>query len=125
MSNSLLKNAIGWGIGLWAIGYVLGFLFLFLLPPALIGWAIAPIGMAITLWVLIKKVKSMAFHDYVILAFAWTAIAVAFDYLFLVRLLHPTDGYYKLDVYLYYALTFVLPLAVGYSKTRAKASKPV
>jgi len=43
-------------------------------------------------------------------------IAVIFDYLFLVKMFKPTDGYYKLDVYLYYILTFLLPLIVGWRK---------
>jgi hypothetical protein len=35
-----------------------------------------------------------------------------FDYIFLVRFLNATN-YYKFDVYLYYTLTFVLPVIVG------------
>jgi hypothetical protein len=45
------------------------------------------------------------------LAIVWTLIAIVFDYLFIVKALNPADGYYKLDVFLYYALTFILPLA--------------
>jgi len=36
--------------------------------------------------------------------------------LFIVKAFKPADGYYKLDVYLYYALTFALPLIVGWRK---------
>ena len=43
-------------------------------------------------------------------------IAVICDYFFLVKAFNPADGYYKLDVYLYYGLTFILPLAVGLGK---------
>jgi hypothetical protein len=32
----------------------------------------------------------------------------------------PADGYYKLDVYLYYILTFALPLIVGWRKSTNK-----
>ena len=112
----MLKDAIGWGFLLWLVGYVLGIAFFAVLPPALIGWAIMPIGIAITLWVLFRRVKASGLQYYVILALAWTAIAVAFDYIFIVKAFHPADGYYKPDVYLYYALTFVLPLAVGWRK---------
>jgi hypothetical protein len=38
--------------------------------------------------------------------------------LFIVKLLNPADGYYKADVYLYYALTFISPLIVGWWKER-------
>lgn len=49
---------------------------------------------------------------YVVLAAVWTAIAVVLDYPFVLWLLKPADGYYRPDVYAYYALTFLLPLAV-------------
>jgi hypothetical protein len=118
MNKQLLKDSIGWGVILWLIGYALGFIFFFVLPVSMIGWAIAPIGLAITLWVLFEKVKASSFGYYFILATVWTVIAVAFDYLFIIRALNPADGYYKLDVYLYYALTFISPLIVGRWKER-------
>ena len=121
MNKQLIKDALGWGIGLWLIGYILGFAFFFILPPALLGWIIMPIGAVITIWVLIKKVKSHDFRFYLILAIFWTAIAIVFDYLFIVKALKPADGYYKLDVYLYYILTFIIPLIVGWWKKDKRA----
>jgi hypothetical protein len=113
MNKQLLKDSLGWGIILWLIGYLLGFIFFLVLPTSLIGWVIMPIGLIITLWVLLNKVKSESFEYYFILSVIWTLIAVAFDYLFIVKALKPADGYYKLDVYLYYALTFISPPIVG------------
>ena len=121
MNKQLIKDALGWGIGLWLIGYILGFAFFFILPPALLGWIIMPIGAVITIWVLIKKVKSQDFRYYLILAIFWMAIAIVFDYLFIVKALKPADGYYKLDVYLYYILTFIIPLIVGWWKKDKRA----
>lgn len=118
MSNSLYKDVLGWGVGLWFIGYVLGFVFFAFVPASMIGWAITPIGVLITLLVLIKKIKSESLEHYFVIAIGWTAIAISFDYLFLVLLLKPTDGYYKLDVYLYYILTLTLPLIVGWYKSK-------
>jgi len=118
VNKQFARDALGWGIALWVIGYVLGLVFFFVLPPSLIGWAILPVGVTITLWVLLKKVKGEAFRYFAGLSVAWTAIAIAFDYLFLVRLLNPADGYYKPDVYLYYALTFLMPVIVGWGKNR-------
>jgi hypothetical protein len=116
MNKQLLIDTLGWGFALWLIGYVLGFILFFVLPPSLIGWIIMPIGALITFWVLFKRVKSVSFRYYLILSVVWTAIAVVFDYLFIVKALSPADGYYKLDVYLYYALTFIIPLIVGWLK---------
>ncbi len=50
-------------------------------------------------------------RDSVLFGVAWGAIAIACDYVFLVKLLNPPDGYYKFDVYLYYLLMFALPVA--------------
>ena len=57
---------------------------------------------------------------YVRLAVVWTVIAVAGDFLFIVKALHPPDGYYKLDVYLYYVLTFLMPMMAGSLKARER-----
>jgi hypothetical protein len=42
----------------------------------------------------------------------WVLIAVVFDYLFIVRLFQAT--YYEADVFVYYALTFLIPVGVGF-----------
>ena len=110
------KDAFGWGVFLWFIGYVLGIVLFAVVPPDMIGWVIMPIGIIITLWVLFKKVKGDSLQYYLFLAIIWTLIAIVFDYFFLVKVFKPADGYYKLDVYLYYALTFILPVAVGWKK---------
>jgi hypothetical protein len=47
-----------------------------------------------------------------LLCVVWTAIAVVFDDLFIVRAFAASD-YCTLDVYVYYAPTFLLPLGVG------------
>ncbi len=116
MNKRLIKDAFGWGVLLWLIGYALGILFFTLLPPSAIGWVITPIGIAITVWVLLKKIKGDSLRYYLLIGLAWTAIAIVGDYLFIVRAFHPADGYYKLDVYLYYLLTLALPIAVGWWK---------
>ena len=109
-------DTFGWGFVLWFIGYLLGILLFMFVPPSLLGWIIMPVGMLIALWVLIKKVKRESFRHYVHIAIVWTAIAIVFDYAFLVMLFKPADGYYKLDVYIYYVLTFILPIAVSWRK---------
>jgi len=116
MDKQFLKDAFGWGFGLWFIGYMLGFIFFAIVPQSMLGWVIMPIGTVITLWVLVKKVKGDSLGYYVKMAILWTLIAIICDYFFLVKLFKPADGYYKLDVYLYYILTFVLPfIALSYA----------
>jgi len=113
MRRRLLKDSLGWGFLLWLLGYVLGVALFFALPPSMLGWVITPIVLVITLWVLLRRVNGESLGYYAIVAIVWTAIAVVSDYLFIVKAFNPPDGYYKLDVYLYYALTFALPLIVG------------
>jgi hypothetical protein len=118
-SRQFYKDSIMWGVGLWLIGYILGFIFFALVPAGMIGWSIMPIGIAVTLWVLFKKIKGDSFKYYFWLGAVWTVIAVILDYIFIVKALNPADGYYKLDVYIYYILTFTLPIVVGwYKKSR-------
>ena len=120
LMKQILKDSILWGFILWLVGYVLGFVFFFFMPANLLGWAIMPIGIIITLWVLFKKVSANSWRDYLTIAIIWTLIAIICDYFFLVKLLKPADGYYKLDVYLYYIITFALPLIVGAYKKKIK-----
>ena len=115
-----LRTVIGWGAALWFIGYLLGIALYALVPPSLIGWIILPTGVALTWFVLWRFIDATRLENYVVLAAVWVAIAVVGDFLFIVQALHPPDGYYKLDVYLYYVLTFVMPLMAGWFKTRAR-----
>ncbi len=123
MSKQFYKDALGWGFVLWLIGYVLGIALFAFVPVSLLGWIIMPIGVLITLWVLWKKVRSVSFQHYVHMGIVWALIAILCDYVFLVMLLKPEDGYYKLDVYLYYALTLLLPLTVGWQKSNSQEGK--
>lgn len=120
MTKQLLKEAIGWGILLWLIGYILGIVFFMFLPSSMIGWVIMPVGMVLVLWIILKMIRSNSLNHYFLLGLIWTVIAIVFDYFFLVKIFQPADGYYKLDVYLYYSLTFVLPLLVGWFKRQKK-----
>jgi len=113
--GKIFINTVFWGFILWFFGYVLGFVFFAFVPKAAIGWLIMPLGLIATLWVLLKKIKRESFGCYIGLGVIWTIMAIALDYVFLVKLLNAVD-YYNPDVYLYYALTFVLPAATGWYK---------
>lgn len=118
MNRQVVRDALGWGFLLWFIGYMLGILLFAFVPPNMMGWIIMPIGTIITIWVLLKKIKNTTFGHYVVLSIVWTLIAIIFDYFLLVKLFKPADGYYKLDIYVYYALTFILPLIIGWRRNK-------
>jgi len=117
--GKIFLNTVIWGFIVWLFGYILGFVFFAFIPKDLIGWYIMPFGLAFTLWILFKKIKREEFGCYIGLGIVWTIMAVGLDYVFLVKLLKAT-GYYKLDVYIYYILTFILPMVIGWYKLRNK-----
>lgn len=118
MERNLIKDGFVWGFLLWLIGFILGILFFMFLPKSMIGWAIMPIGIALSILVLLKLVKNGPLSYFLKIAIIWTAMAIIFDYLFLVQLFKPADGYYKLDVYIYYLSTFLLPLIAGWYRNK-------
>lgn len=122
-NKQFFNDALGWGALLWLIGYILGIMLFMLVPVSMLGWIISPIATAITLWVLIKKISSGSAQYYLLIGFVWTILAVLLDYLFIVKVFKPEDGYYKADVYLYYTLTFTLPVIVGLWKQSKAAAK--
>jgi hypothetical protein len=113
--KQILLSNVFWGFILWLFGYVLGIVFFAFAPKEQIGFYILPLGVVFTLWVLLKKTKREQFMCYFGLGVIWTIMAVLLDYLFIVKLFKSAD-YYKLDVYIYYALTFILPILVGWWK---------
>jgi len=123
MNKQFSKDALGWGFVLWLIGYALGMILFALVPAILIGWIIMPIGTAIAIWIAFRKVKGDTLRYYCLVALVWLLIAVLGDYLFIVKALKPADGYYKPDVYLYYALTLAIPLFAGWRRTLRRTPK--
>ncbi|NVN86505.1 MAG: hypothetical protein HXX15_10500 [Rhodopseudomonas sp.] len=109
----LIRDVLVWGLLLWLVGYLLGFAFYALVPVALIGWYVMPFGIATTCLVLWRWVRVSRWRDALLLGIGWSVIAVVCDYAFIVKLLAPPDGYYKLDVYLYYLLMLALPMAAA------------
>ncbi len=122
MTKKILIDLLGWGFLLWLTGYALGIMLFTLVPVSVIGWIITPIGTLATIFILWKKIKSSSLQYYLLISIAWTLIAVICDYFFLVKAFNPSDGYYKFGVYLYYLLTFTLPIIVGRLKAEQKSN---
>jgi hypothetical protein len=107
------RDVLGWGVLLWFVGYLLGFVFYAFVPVDLIGWFVMPFGIALTCLALWKWVRVDRLGKAIVLGLGWSLIAIVCDYGFIVKLLAPPDGYFKLDVYLYYVLMLVLPIAAA------------
>lgn len=124
MTKQFLKDSLGWGFILWLIGYVLSIILFMVAPAYLIGYVLTPVGAGCSLLVLWKKIKSQNLSYYFYVGLVWLGLAVVLDYLLIVKAFNPADGYYKWDIYLYYSLTILLPLIMGWWKTKnAKANK--
>lgn len=118
IDKQFFKDVFGWGFLLWLFGYMLGIMLFFIVPKIIIGWIITPLATIVAVWVLIKKIQRVSLSYYFLIAIFWTSIAVVLDYFLLVKIFKPEDGYYKPDVYLYYSLTFILPLVIGLWKRK-------
>jgi len=120
-----IKDTAGLGTVLWLIGY-LASLALFFSPLAgIMGWILltffTPVTIAIAWW-WFRQRESLSLRYYAGVGAAWLLIAVVLDYLFIVLLFQAT--YYGPDVFVYYAVTFLIPVVVGLYLNRS-CNKPV
>jgi hypothetical protein len=115
-----IKDTAGAGILIWLIGYLASLVLFFSPLAGVMGWVLiavfTPITIAITWWWFTGRDLSLPYYAGV--GIAWTAIAIVLDYLFIVLLFHA--AYYGPDVFMYYALTFLIPVGVGLLKLRRK-----
>ena len=112
--KTMLVDAPLLGFLVWLMGYLAGIALYFVFRPDVLGWVLfvifTPIVAFLCYWRFRKRKEAITY--YVFVAAVWLIVAVVFDYVFLVRLLNP-PVYYKLDVYVYYASTFLIPFLVG------------
>lgn len=111
-----IKDTAGLGIFFWLFGYLTSIVLYFTPFANSMGWIITavftPVTIAITWWWF--RTRSPPLTYYAAVGIAWTVIAVVLDYLFIVLLFQAT--YYSADVFVYYAITFLIPVGVGLVK---------
>jgi hypothetical protein len=119
ITKDMLVDTLGLGFALWLAGYLASFVLYFALPKSILGWVLFAFFTPVTILVAYFRFRKRGLplvHFFKVAA-AWTVIAIVFDYLFIFLLLNAHD-YYALDVLLYYATTFAIPVTIGmtYSK---------
>jgi len=118
-----IKDTVGLGTGLWLIGYFLSLVLFFSPFASIIGWIITtvltPITFVITWWWF--RTRNLPLTYFIGIGLIWTVIAIVLDYLFIVQLFQ--TAYYSLDVFVYYALTFIIPIGVGLYLIRSRGEK--
>jgi cation transport ATPase len=109
-----IKDTAGLGTVLWLIGY-LSSLVLFFTPYAgIMGWILLAVFTPVTIviaWWWFRHRAPLPLHYYAGVGAAWVIIAAVLDYLFIVLLFQAS--YYEADVFVYYAVTFLIPVGVG------------
>ena len=116
-----LKDTAGLGTLLWLIGYLASMALYFSPLSYNLGWIILAVFTPFTVWVTwwwFRPRESLSLQYYAGVGIAWTLIAVVLDFLFIVLLFKATR-YYAPDVFLYYALMFLIPVGVGRYLDRA------
>lgn len=108
-----ITDMIGLGTGFWLFGYILSIVLFFSPYASSMGWILlsvcTPVTIAITWWWF--RVREHPCVYYCKVGLVWTVIAIVFDFLFIVVLLQAT--YYGADVFVYYTLTFLIPVCIG------------
>ena len=109
-----IKDTAGLGTVLWLIGYLASLVLFFTPFAGIMGWILialfTPVTVAITWW-WFRQRECLPVRYYAGVGFTWVLIAVVLDYLFIVLLFQTT--YYGFDVFVYYAVTFLIPVGVG------------
>jgi hypothetical protein len=123
--HQVIKDTAGLGTGLWLIGYLASLVLFFTPFAGVMGWILlvifTPVTIAITWW-WFRERETLPLQYYAGVGVAWVLIAVVLDYLFIVLLFQA--AYYEADVFVYYALTFLIPVGVGLYLQRVR-NEPV
>lgn len=108
-----IEDTLGLGAILWLIGYLASIGLFFTSVAENMGWIITAVFTPITIvitWLWFRR-RDLPLSYFVKVGVIWTVIAIILDYLFIVRLFQA--AYYEIDVFVYYALTFLIPVGVG------------
>lgn len=118
-----ITDMAGLGIVLWLIGYLASMVLFFSPFAAIMGWILIVVFTPVTIviaWWWFKRRDRLSLQYYAKVGIAWMLIAIVLDYVFIVLLFQAT--YYGPDVFLYYALTFFIPVGVGLYLNRSDPS---
>jgi hypothetical protein len=123
--KQLITDTAGLGTALWLIGYLASLVLFFSPYAGVMGWILlaifTPVTIVIVLW-WFKKRERLPLQYYAGVGVAWVLIAIVLDYLFIVLLFQA--NYYGIDVFVYYVVTFLIPVGVGLFLNRSR-NEPV
>jgi hypothetical protein len=118
--NTKFVDTLLLGIVVWAIGYAMGFYIITIpgypevmdQPYMLLG--LSAVGILVTggiAYLRFRRRSGLTWKYGLLIGGSWLAVAVVFDFLFIV-LLFNAYGYYRPHILLYYLLTLIVPTIV-------------
>jgi uncharacterized membrane protein YfcA len=114
-------DTLGFGFLVWLVIYFMGFLIVLIpgypasiltpsvLIPLTVLFALVTAAFAFFRF---RKRQGISWSYALLIGYTWTGIAILLDYVFIV-LLFNARTYYRLDVFLYYAITLIVPTGVA------------
>ena len=117
----MMKDTAGLGTGLWLIGYLASLVLFFSPFAGIMGWILIAIFTPVTIaivWWWFRNRGRLPLQYYAGVGVAWVLIAIVLDYLFIVQLFQA--HYYESDVFVYYTVTFLIPVGVGLYLNRGR-----
>jgi hypothetical protein len=120
-SRRSLLGTMSWGLARRVVGYALAMVAFAFVPSDRIGWLILPVLIPLTFILAYKRLAraDLRSSHYLLVAVAWLGLAVVLDYVLVVRAFN-VSGYYDADVVIYYFVTFIAPLVVGWRAGAAR-----
>lgn len=114
MNKPFLKDAVGGGLILWAVGFLLGMILFTFVDIAIMGWIIMPmvVLVAIVLAARMAKKRAASIAYFFSVGVVWLVIPLLLDYVILVRG-YDAENYYDLDIMIYYASMLLIPVVVS------------
>lgn len=109
-------KAIGYGIALFAINFVIGSILMFGLKPSGIAYSLLMlIATVIVLWLLAKQYKISDLNTGIQVGLVWLVVDALLEYIVIVQIFNKgvATGFYNWSVLLGYLLVIVVPAAVG------------
>jgi hypothetical protein len=119
--KSRIIDIFVFGILFWLIGFIASMILFPFVPKNFLGWILCIIFTPITCVIAYYRFKNreLKLFCYFMTGVFWALIAIILDYIFLVKLFNIAD-YYKLDVFVYYTIMFLIPLIIGLINNKKK-----
>jgi hypothetical protein len=112
--KSRMIDIFVFGIFIWLMGYIASIILFPFVPDNILGWILCIIFTPITIIIAYLRFRNrkLKLFCYFMTGVFWAIIAMILDYFFIVRLFNSVT-YYKPDVFVYYIVTFLIPLIIG------------